>query len=164
MSIQESKNSIKSLGDQMIVGNGTLLEGDFDIVPVGEGQGERASRGTFLFYALVLVLIGTASFGLGRLSVKEASVPVAISVSAGVENNEKNVSVPITITDKSSTIGEVKGAEDGAVVASKTGKRYHYPWCAGAKQIAEKNKITFSSIKKAREAGYTPAANCKGLP
>ena len=49
------------------------------------------------------------------------------------------------------------------VVASKNGTKYHYPWCAGAKQIAEKNKITFASTEEARAKGYTPAANCKGL-
>ena len=39
----------------------------------------------------------------------------------------------------------------------------YYPWCAGAKQISEKNKITFASTEEARAKGYTPAANCKGL-
>jgi hypothetical protein len=83
----------------------------------------------------------------------------------------------------SSIVGEIQGASTeavatggearlpapdvanngGQVVASKNGTKYHYPWCAGAKQIAEKNKISFPSIEAARAAGYTPAANCKGL-
>lgn len=50
------------------------------------------------------------------------------------------------------------------VVASKSGSKYHYPWCGGAKQIKEENKIFFNSPQEARNAGYTPAANCKDLP
>jgi methylphosphotriester-DNA--protein-cysteine methyltransferase len=48
-------------------------------------------------------------------------------------------------------------------VASKTGKKYHLPWCTGAKNIPENNKIWFNSIDEAKKAGYTPALNCKGL-
>jgi len=51
----------------------------------------------------------------------------------------------------------------GLLVASKTGKKYHFPWCAGAAQIAEKNKIWFDSYAAAQSAGYTAAANCPNL-
>ena len=51
----------------------------------------------------------------------------------------------------------------GMLVASKSGAKYHFPWCAGASQIAEKNKIWFDSYVEAQTAGYTPASNCKGL-
>lgn len=71
-----------------------------------------------------------------------------------------------TETDKNNTSGEVMGASTNSselVVASKNGTKYHYPWCAGAKQIADKNKITFNSFAEARASGYTPASNCKGL-
>ena len=57
------------------------------------------------------------------------------------------------------------GGEDfqSKVVASKSGSRYHYPWCSGAQNIAAANKIIFQDITESRDAGYTPAANCKGL-
>ena len=51
----------------------------------------------------------------------------------------------------------------GLLVASKTGKKYHFPWCAGASQITDKNKIWFSSYEEAQKAGYTAAFNCSGL-
>ena len=51
----------------------------------------------------------------------------------------------------------------GVVVAAKNGTKYHYPWCSGATRMKEENKIYFESVEKAREAGYEPAANCKGL-
>lgn len=49
------------------------------------------------------------------------------------------------------------------VVGSKTGTKYHLPTCPGAKRIKPENLITFNSIPAAEAAGYTKAANCKGL-
>ncbi|MEK7610426.1 MAG: hypothetical protein AAB468_01620 [Patescibacteria group bacterium] len=60
-------------------------------------------------------------------------------------------------------LDQKSGATTGQVVASKKGKKYHLPWCAGAKAIAAANKVTFASAEEARAAGYTPAANCPGL-
>lgn len=113
------------------------------------------------FTATCVVLVGASSFMLGRISrLSGIREPVRVF--------EKNVE----------TIGEVKGvsiesqvkeivvepkATSGEVVGSKNGTKYHYPWCAGASQIAEKNKILFNSIEEARAKGYTPALNCKGL-
>jgi len=51
----------------------------------------------------------------------------------------------------------------GAYVGSRNGSKYHFPWCPGAQQIKEENKVWFSSVEEAQKAGYTPAANCKGL-
>ena len=61
----------------------------------------------------------------------------------------------ITPTELQATAGEV--------VASKSGSKYHLPTCAGAKQIKPENLISFASASAAEAAGYTPAANCKGL-
>lgn len=103
------------------------------------------------FFAAVVVLVGFASFGLGRLSLLESRrEPVRIENAlvagiGGVKNEEEKVAV------------------GGQIVASKTGSKYHYPWCAGASQITEKNKIWFASSEEARKAGYAPASNCKGL-
>jgi methylphosphotriester-DNA--protein-cysteine methyltransferase len=59
--------------------------------------------------------------------------------------------------------GEAEKASGGRIVASKTGAKYHLPWCSGAQTMKEENKIWFDSPEEARAAGYTPAANCKGL-
>ncbi|PIQ68213.1 MAG: hypothetical protein COV91_05300 [Candidatus Taylorbacteria bacterium CG11_big_fil_rev_8_21_14_0_20_46_11] len=123
---------------------------------VGEGLPGRE-----LYTALLIVLVGFASFGLGRLSkAEEMRVPIRI----------ENVSV----SQSASVVSAVSGAEvvesgavpdmgEGSLVASKGGTKYHFPWCSGAQRISEANKIWFSSVEEARKAGYTPAANCKGL-
>lgn len=155
MSIKESQEKIKSLP----VASSEYIEEDFEIVPVGATQPQFSPRRHLLNGALI-VLLASASFGLGRITLYEESrVPVRIiPPETGFLKAE----------DPLGQAGEVKGAsaekrDSGEVVASKSGKKYHFPWCAGAKQISQKNKIAFPSFDDARKAGYTPASNCKGL-
>ena len=122
-----------------------------------------------LFIAFLIVLIGTASFGLGRLSVSNRTQNQGIKVLLP-EGQQANIfqgfeQKDIQITSQNQDVpGNVYVPDQGGeVVASKSGTKYHFPWCAGAKQISEKNLITFTSTEEARKAGYTPAANCKGL-
>ena len=121
--------------------------------------------------SIIIIFVGLASFGLGRLSVlEEVDDEVEIELSNDLGNMSSNTQDNEVLASNSETniVGEKDTYENmsnvaGGVVASKSGKKYHYPWCSGAKQIAEKNKIIFNSIEEARDAGYTPASNCKGL-
>lgn len=115
------------------------------------------------FVPIILVLIAVIAFSLGRISgLQEKREPVRV-----IDNSPPNPSLILREGSSEQIIsGEVKGSStssSGAVIASKNGTKYHYPWCAGAKQISEKNKISFNSIEEARAAGYSPASNCKGL-
>ncbi len=103
-----------------------------------------------LLIVLIIILVGFGGFGLGRLSVQDVK-KTQVTV-------ERNIS-------QSASVGntELANSNTGEVLASRNGSKYHFPWCAGAKRIADKNLITFDSIKEAQIAGYTPAANCKGL-
>ena len=100
-----------------------------------------------VYIVLVIVFIGFAGFGLGRLSIlEENKTPVRVFY------NEKDQIASVTNTQT-----------EGTLVASKSGSKYHYPWCSGAQRIKESNKVWFSSKEDAERAGYTPALNCKGL-
>lgn len=110
---------------------------------------------------LIIILVATSSFGLGRLSkigvanqgiIIENATNVA-SVMPGVTsvaNDEKNNVTANTDTQKT-------------FVASKNGTKYYYSWCSGANRIKEENKVWFSTKEAAVRAGFQPAANCKGL-
>lgn len=50
-----------------------------------------------------------------------------------------------------------------SVVASQSGTKYYYPWCAGADRISDANKVWFASAEAAQAHGYESAANCDGL-
>lgn len=114
-----------------------------------------------VYTAIIIILVGLASFGLGRLSnLVDNREPVKIRY----ENFESGGSKPVTLE-----VGEqgaaVAGIGDigGSVVASKNGTKYYFPWCGGVSRISAANKVTFASKAEAEKAGYTPAANCKGL-
>jgi len=139
-----------------------------------KGYGERAKealrpeklleRSTFI--ALVVVLTALASFALGRLSALEANrEPVRITFPEG---REKGISAATSLSvpmPQASAPGrnEEAGKPQGMYVGSKNGTKYHLPWCSGAKRISDANKVWFASKEEAASAGYTPAANCKGM-
>lgn len=92
-----------------------------------------------------VLLLGLASFGLGRLSALEEVKP-AVSLREASLASEPRMMV----------IG-------GLVVASRKGSAYHFPWCSGAQTITAQNRVWFKSEEAARAAGYSPAKNCTGL-
>jgi hypothetical protein len=115
-----------------------------------------------VFLALVILLIATLSFGVGRLTGRGESEGIKIEydpelsslMDARSEPPEAQSAGAInSIGPSSKTAGEI--------VASKNGSKYHYSYCPGAKQIKEENKISFNSSKEAEAAGYTIASNCK---
>ena len=94
---------------------------------------------------LIMLFVGLASFGLGRLSSLEEIQPVISIREALADTTPQGLSA------------------GGLIVASKKGSAYHYPWCPGAQTIATQNKVWFESEVAAQAAGYKPAKNCKGL-
>ncbi|MCW9054774.1 MAG: hypothetical protein OQJ98_02220 [Candidatus Pacebacteria bacterium] len=118
-------------------------------------------KGFFMFppadlvIVAIVILVGSAGFGLGRLSALEVEkVPVFI-----VDPEIQSASVTDGVGEAKSVL--ITGSE--AVVGSKNSDKYHFPWCSGAQRIAEVNKVTFPSAAAARAAGYIPASNCEGL-
>lgn len=101
----------------------------------------------------VVVLASSASFGLGFLAGRDAGQGSVLRI----EDVAGNVSEPET------AVAPVERAAAGKVVASKNGAKYYPPDCVAAGRISEANKIWFVSAAAALEAGYEPAANCKGL-
>ena len=94
---------------------------------------------------MVIILVGFASFGLGRLSALErARPPVSITMAPELARPQ----------------GMYRG---GLYVASRTGGVYYYPWCAGGQNIPPERQVWFATPEAAKAAGYQPAKNCKGL-
>lgn len=110
-----------------------------------------------LLIVAIIVLVGFAGFGLGRLSVINTQ-----KTSVAIIGEASQIASVGAVADVLGSKGDLEKGS-GEVVASKNGSKYHYPWCSGAQRIVEKNLISFSSIEKARKAGYTAALNCKGL-
>ncbi len=108
-----------------------------------------------------VVLVGVLAFGLGRLSILyngesdfEILYPKNAPTSTGITEGE--------VLGTSADSADLK-APGGGFVASKTGAKYHFPWCPGAQTMKEENKIYFATREEAEARGYSPAGNCKGL-
>ncbi len=116
--------------------------------------GKDVSRSLVL--AFVIILVGTASFGLGRLSSLEER-----GASLTVKNTAETAAAQAAV---SAHVRAVKAlaepAKSGAYVASKNGTAYYLPTCSGASRIKDANKIWFATKNDAELAGYHAAANC----
>jgi hypothetical protein len=114
---------------------------------------ERVTRKD-VFTALLVVFVGLASFGLGKLSAEGGGrEPVSVeyreayvgSSGSALEADERDIPAA------------------GEVVGSVNSDKYHLPWCSGAQRIKEENLVRFASIAEAEAKGYVPAGNCPGL-
>ena len=122
------------------------------IAKLGE-KGKLLVENNAIYASIVVIIVGMASFGLGRLSAPENRVE-----SVAIEN-------PYPSSELVLGGGEsvLVSSEEGKFVASRSGTKYHFPWCSGAKRIKEENKLWFVTKEDAEAAGYEPAKNCKGL-
>ncbi len=114
-----------------------------------------------IFFAIIVVLVGIASFSLGRASVLQniqKPPPVQASTQSAVTiERVKETTVP------SQEEVPMEKPVTRELVGSKSGTKYHLPTCPGAKQIKEENKVFFANTTEAQAAGYKPAANCPQL-
>ncbi len=119
-----------------------------------------------VYMAFLLVLVGIASFGLGRMSVDVPSGQGA-AVAQSLVNLPKSPElkpVSTTTTAGPAQTNEVvitDVATEKNFVGSKSGTKFHALTCPGAKQIKDTNKIYFATESEAEASGYTRAANCK---
>lgn len=124
-----------------------------------------------LFMALLLILVGVGSFGLGRGSVPSEMLQErelsAVAVSAAPPTPKPPVSAPGRVSTGTADLPpsqpETEIASEQSYIGSKNGTKFHLLTCPGASQIKEENKVYFSSKQEAYSKGYTEAANCKGI-
>ncbi len=119
-----------------------------------------------IYTVLIIILVGFGSFGLGRRSAREEN-KTPIRILAPEEQTappSDNLTAAAVQGDRQAVQGVARiprPSPNGLIVASKTGSKYYFPWCSGAKRIAEANKTWFSSEQEAQNAGLQRAANCK---
>jgi hypothetical protein len=123
---------------------------------------------------VVIIITSALSFSLGKYSAGE-TVPVSIlqatsqdspvmhTLPKSTVDTTESAAVRTEPTPTQSTQTAAATVTEGGYVAAKSGTKYHLPWCSGAQRIKEENKIWFKTKAEAEAAGYTPAANCKGI-
>ena len=111
------------------------------------------------YWLIVILVILSICVALSQiLTIEERHTPIKIEYSDAALTSSVIQAVPniqnVPLTSSTTT---------EQVIGSKSGKKYYYPWCGALKRVKPENQIKFDSINSARAAGYTPAANCKGL-
>ena len=107
---------------------------------------------------LIIILVGLAGFGLGKLSVSKEDKSIII------QNQDKQDEMPLSNKNVDNIAGAVTSSilkSNIGIVASKNGTRYYLPGCSGVGRIQDQNKVYFNSEKEALDAGYSKASGCK---
>lgn len=118
----------------------------------------RALEQRDIFVTFLIILVGAAGFGLGKLSALQADrEDIEVVQTASIFDSLDNTA------GDGSEVATGGGAQNGQFVGSVNSDKYHYPWCSGAKRIKNENKIWFDTKEEAEAQGYAPAGNCKGL-
>lgn len=116
------------------------------------------------FYNLIFILVlGSIFFAIGRLSaLEEQHTPIKIEYGE-IPQTGAVADSQISTNGKTQMPSSIILDTSGEVIGSKSGKKYYFPWCGTVKRIKPENQVHFESPKKARQAGFTPGGNCKGL-
>ena len=105
-----------------------------------------------------VIMLTVISFNLGKISVENSS-KASVTIKGGQEAGTANIYNPSS--NEARAVKSNYHTNPTVVASSKSKtKYYHFSWCAGAKQISEKNKLTFPNEAAAITAGYTLATNC----
>ncbi len=115
-----------------------------------------------------IMLVGLIGFGLGRLSAQYQTSELNISSTlVNTTDLDKIITSKPSSENKnigSASVGAVsRVVVNKKVVGNKNSKIYHYEDCPGALKMSEANKVFFTSVLEAQQAGYKPAGNCPGL-
>jgi hypothetical protein len=115
-----------------------------------------------IFLVVCIMLVGLIGFGLGRLSAQYQTSELNINSTLV---NTADLDKIITSKPNSESFSENKNIESaptGAVsravvnkkvVGNKNSKIYHYEDCPGALRMSEANKVFFTSVPEAQQAG-----------
>lgn len=111
------------------------------------------------YASLIFVFLGG---GVGGLFLGMLTSPSVAYEDMTLSRIPACMNAVIDETNKTLSDGSTKTGTptEGRVVGSSKGSKYHFPWCPGASQIKEENKIWFATEKDAQDAGYAKAGNC----
>ncbi|MBP6866588.1 MAG: hypothetical protein KBC12_03555 [Candidatus Pacebacteria bacterium] len=120
----------------------------------------KSDQGKDLWIVLIVFLVGSVSFGLGRLSASDtggldikytnleaSGLTGAQEARVFLQNNPK--------LDKSTQ------AVKKAFYASSRGKKYYSADCSAGNTIKPENRIYFETAERAESAGYSLSTACR---
>jgi len=123
----------------------------------------ESEKGKDILIILIVILVGLASFELGRLSKSDGSSGINIKYPNGEQANvisakETDVSNNLVKVDSSSSVSNSNSSKN--FFASKRGHKYYSLGCTAGKTIKEENRIYFKTAEEAIAKGYTLSSSC----
>jgi hypothetical protein len=120
-----------------------------------------SDKGKDILTVLIVILVGLGSFQLGGLSKENTQTDLKIDFKA--QESSPIASKPAKSTNSSLNTKSTKitqNSSSGEFFASNRGSKYYPKNCSAGKNIAEENKIYFSSAADAEKAGYQLSTAC----
>jgi hypothetical protein len=111
----------------------------------------ESEKGRNIVLILIVILVGLASFELGRLSKGSRNGSSGLKIEySGIEPSK----------GEESMVSTIKPTEK-AFFASKIGSKYYPAGCAAGQSIKPENKVYFSTSSNAEKAGYELSSSCR---
>jgi len=124
----------------------------------------ESEKGKDILVVLIIILVGIASFELGRLSKNSGQEGVKVeyrgqeaNIINGYEEGLKGVVSGNTDSDYANKINST----GKNFFASSRGKKYYGVDCSAGKTIKESNKVYFGTREEAERAGFELSSACQ---
>lgn len=125
----------------------------------------ESDSGKDFLTVIIVILVGSGSFELGRLSKENESTDVKIeytkpneiqsaNVVSATESNLNVINAPIKTQTLNNSAGKI-------FFASSKGKKYYPLGCSAGRSLKQENRIYFSTREEAEKAGYELSSSCK---
>ncbi|MDQ3245121.1 MAG: hypothetical protein M3P22_02150 [bacterium] len=124
-----------------------------------------SDQGKDVLLIMIVILVGLASFGLGRLSKETTSTGIKIQNTdypdLKIEARAGDASVVGVSSNTQKSVSESPSLKSGNFLASKRGKKYYPISCSAGKSIKQENRIYFETREDAEHKGYSISGSCK---
>ena len=116
----------------------------------------ESEKGKDILVVLIVILVGLASFELGRLSKNTSS-----GVKIEYLNQEANIISSVESSNLLQKTAKEKTSIGKNFFASSRGSKYYPVGCEAGKTIKQENRIYFTTREGAEGAGYELSSSCR---
>ncbi|MEK9182826.1 MAG: hypothetical protein AAB809_01975 [Patescibacteria group bacterium] len=119
----------------------------------------ESEKGKDVLAIIIVILVGLASFELGRLSKGNGSS--GIKIEYPTQDQEASV---VSSTNYSNSLQDNKIEKTSTgknFFASSRGSKYYPVGCEAGKSLKQENRVYFSTREEAERAGYELSSSCQ---
>lgn len=118
----------------------------------------ESEKGKDIMIVLIVILVGLASFELGRLSKVNDSTGIKIEYPSQMVNQETSTVSSVTSLNKTQPATNSTAKN---FFASNRGTKYYPIGCSAGQTIKLENRVYFATGEEAEKAGYELSSSCR---